>query len=84
MRSESSTVMKATASTTNAAPITLSAFIDRYNRGIKPKNKINKTKLSLKFSMNGLTIFIGQLELVQLTNRKTGRKVVNKQISIFC
>ena len=31
--------------------------------------------------MNGLTIIIGQLKLVYLTNRKTKRKDVNKRIS---
>ena len=31
--------------------------------------------------MNGLTIMVGQLGLVQLNNRKPERKDVNKQIS---
>ena len=40
-----------------------------------------KTKLPLQFCMNGLAIIIGQLGLVQMTNRKTGRKDVNKRFS---
>ena len=50
------------------------------NRGIKTQRTI-KTKLPLKFCMNGLVIVIGQLGLAQLTNRKRGRKDVNKRIS---
>ena len=46
----------------------------------KTQRTIN-TKLILYFCMNGLTIMIGQLGLVQLTNRKTRRKHVNKLIS---
>ena len=41
----------------------------------------NKTKLYLKFFVNGPTIRIGQLELVKLTSRKTDRKDENKTIS---
>jgi hypothetical protein len=39
------------------------------------------TKLPLNFCMHGLTIIIGQLGLVWLTNGRTGRKHVNKIIS---
>ena len=51
------------------------------NRVIKKLRNI-KTKLPPPhFCMNGLTIMIGQLELVWLNNRKTGRKHVHKLIS---
>ena len=55
-------------------------LVNATNRGIKTKRTI-KTKLPLQFCINGLTIIIGPLRLVQLTKRKTGRKHVNKLIS---
>ena len=39
------------------------------------------TKLPLQFYMNGPTIMIGQLGLIQLTNWKIGSKNVHKQIN---
>ena len=53
-------------------------FRGNSNRGIKTQRTI-KTKLSN--CMNGLPIMIGQLGFVQLTNRKMGRKNVNKRIN---
>ena len=50
------------------------------NRVIKIQ-RINKTNLPLQFCMNSLAIIISQLGLVQLTNRKTRRKDINKLIS---
>ena len=50
-----------------------------YNRGIKTL-RTKKTKLPLQIYMHSLIITIGQLRLVQLTNKKTGQKNVNKQI----
>ena len=43
------------------------------------KNTLKNTKVKVNL-MNGLTIMIGQLGLVWLTNNK-GKKHVNKQIS---
>ena len=40
-----------------------------------------KTKLPIQYCMNGITIIIGQLGIVHLANRKTGRNHVNNQIS---
>ena len=42
---------------------------------------IIKTKLPLQFCINSLTIMIGKLWLVELTNSKTRKKNVNKQYS---
>ena len=50
------------------------------NKGIKTQRTI-KIKLPLQYCMKCLTIMSGQSELFQLTNRKTGRKHVNKLIS---
>ena len=47
------------------------------NRGMKIQWKIKK-KLPLQFCMNGITIMICQLGLIQLAN---GKKDVNKRIS---
>ena len=49
------------------------------NRGIKTLRTI-KTKLPHNFCLNGPTIMIGQLVLVKLANRKTGRRDLNKII----
>ena len=49
-----------------------------YNRGIKTQRTI-KTKLLVQI-MDSLIIMIGQLGIIQLINRKIGRKDVNKQI----
>ena len=55
-------------------------YIKIDNRGIKIQMAI-KNKIPVQFCMKDHTIMIGRLELVQLTNRKMGRKDVNKLIS---
>ena len=47
---------------------------------VKKTQRTIRTKLALQFCMFGLTIMIEQLELVKLTDRKTGRKHENKRI----
>ena len=51
-------------------------FLCNLDKNIIFFNRIIK-KFPLQFCINGLTIMIGQLGLVWLTNRKTGRKNVN-------
>ena len=50
------------------------------NRGIKNRGS-TRPKITMQIYVNGLKIIIGQLGIVELTNRKTGRKNVNKLIS---
>ena len=52
------------------------------NRGTKIQMTI-KIELLLQICKNGIPIMIGQLGLVQLTNRKTGRKHVTNKLADY-